>query len=283
MSLRGNKTAASYQGLAKALIDCGITKEDLATAMPKGAKRKAMVSDKKNKIPKEVFVGGQDATVKFAQSRAITSNMSMVNGVQTMIVEKTEAVDTIQTTSSAFVAAARPFIPQSTNFPWLSSISSAFTEYQVLELEYTYVPSVPTTQGGNIMLAFTGDYSDSNPADQNSFLQSEQALLAPVYAGGAGGRALQKFGFPPGDVVGFSVPKYTYSLGTTNMPITYRIASSTSFTSANVIEKNTLSPGQLVYAVNGVTVTPSTTLVVGQLFVRYKIRLLGSVKASLNN
>jgi len=250
------------------------------TVAPANAPKKKPVQ--KTKGEQEVFVGGQDATVKFVQSRALTNSMANINGVQTMVVEKTEAIDTINMSLASFVCASRPFFPQSSSLPWLSSISGAFTEYQVLELEYTYVPSVPTTQAGNVMFAFTGDYNDSLPTTQPEFLQTEQALLAPAYAGGAGGRALQRFGFPSGDVVGFSVPKYTYTLGTSTIPNTYRIVSSTTFTTANNVEKNTLSPGTLIYAANGIAQPATPGVLCGQIFVRYKVRLLGSVAAARN-
>lgn len=233
--------------------------------------------------PITLEVGGQSVEKQFKQVPAMTTGMTMINGVQSMIVEKTEALATVSTTVSTYTVGDQKFYPGSSGLPWLASISSAFTEYQVLDLEFTYVPSVPTTQAGAFMMAFTGDYLDADPATQADFLQSEQALLAPVYAGSEGGRALQKFGFPPGNVVGFSVPKYTYCLGTTNQPITYRITSNNTFTGYGNTDKNLYSPGKLLFATNGVAgASVASPITVGQLFVRYKLRLLGSVKPGNN-
>lgn len=240
-------------------------------------------SDGKIHIGPENFVGGQNATKKFQQGPAYTTGMTMMNGVQTMVVEKTEALATVVATTTTFDLLSQSFFPGSSGLPWLQTISAAFVEYQVMELEFTYVPSVPTTQAGSVMLAFTGDFQDTNPATQADFLQSEQALLAPVYAGGAGGRALQRFGFPSGDVIGFSVPKYTYSLGTTSQPNTYRIVNNTTFNGYGNTDKNLYAPGKLIVGWNGVTgATVATPVTVGQLFVRYRLRLLGAVKAANN-
>lgn len=233
---------------------------------------------------KKILNGGQNAEIKYRNSPAMTSTVTMYNGVQTMVVEKTEAIQAVTAIGTSYKEAFINFYPQSPLVPWLASISKSFAQYQILELEFTYVPGVPTTQAGVFMVAFAGDYNDIVPTTQEGFLQSEQSLMAPVYAGTEGGRALQYIGFPPGDVVGFSVPKYTYSLGSTNTPETYRIVSSSTFntTLANQ-ERNFYSPGRLIYALNGVKdATPTTTLTVGQLFVRYKIRLLGSVKPEDN-
>lgn len=243
------------------------------------------VVSKEPKQPKdkEEFVGGQNATVKFKQSPSITGTMTMVNGVQSMIVEKTEAIYTVSAVNTTYNVASAGFFPSNINLPWLAAISSAFVEYQVLGLEYTFVPSVPTTQAGSIMLAFTGDYQDTDPATQAAFLQTEQALLAPVYAGGAGGRALQRFGFPSGDIVGFSAPRYAYCLGTTSQPCTYRIANNATFTGYGNTDKNLYSPGKLLVGWNGVTgAIAGMPILVGQVFVRYKVRLLGSVRAADN-
>lgn len=230
------------------------------------------------------FVGGQNVEKRFSQNRAITSSMTTTNGVQSMIVEKTEALSVVQTSTDGYVAANQQFYPGSTGIPWLGTIAAAFTHYQILDCEFTYVPSVPTTQAGGFMMAFTGDYVDVAPATQEAFLQSEQAILAPVYAGTEGGRALQRFGFPSGDVVGFTVPKYTYNVGLTNTPETYRIVNSNTFNGLGSIDKNLYSPGKLIYALNGVKgAAAGTPIVCGQLFVRYKLRLLGSVRPADNS
>lgn len=232
----------------------------------------------------DLFVGGQRVNKRFKGQSAITSEMVMLNGVQTMVVEKTEALTTVVATAATYLGGEQNFYPSSTGIPWLSSISQSFTQYQILELEFTFVPNVPTTQAGSFMMAWTGDYQDTVPSSQAIFLQTEQALLAPVYAGTEGGRALQHFGFPKGDVVGFSVPKYTYTVGTSKQPNTYKILSNLTFSGLGNIDKNLYSPGRLLFGVNGVKdATALLPITVGQLFVRYKVRLLGSVRPADNS
>lgn len=257
---------------------------DQALPMPETNLSKAVARiNKRNRDNQNLFVGGQRVNKRFQGQSAITSEMVMLNGVQTMIVEKTEALTTVSTTGSTYTSGTQNFYPSSTGIPWLGSISKSFTQYQVLELEFTYVPNVPTTQAGSFMMAWTGDFGDTVPADQAAFLQTEQALLAPVYAGTEGGRALQHLGFPKGDVVGFTVPKYTYSVGTSKQPNTYKIVSNATFSGLGSIDKNLYSPGRLLYAANGITgATALAPIVCGQLFVRYKVRLLGSVRPDDN-
>lgn len=221
------------------------------------------------------FVGGQNIEKRFTQNAPIVSGMTLLNGTTSMIVEKTEAIGTVDLVT-AFTLSAKKIHCGSDGFPWLASISKSFVEFQILELEFTYVPTVPTNTAGAMMLAFVGDYQDANPANQSDFLQSEQAILGPVYSGTEGGRALQKFGFPAGDVVGFSVPKYTYCVGVSKTPITYRICTQATFDALDAKEQNLYSPGKLIWATSGGTAVNTT---VGQLFARYRIRLLGSVKA----
>lgn len=257
---------------------------DQTLPMPETNLSKAVARiTKRNRDNQNLFVGGQRVNKRFQGQSAITSEMVMLNGVQTMIVEKTEALTTVSTSASTYTSGSQNFYPSSTGIPWLGSISKSFTQYQVLELEFTYVPNVPTTQAGSFMMAWTGDFGDTIPGDQAAFLQTEQALLAPVYAGTEGGRALQHLGFPKGDVVGFTVPKYTYSVGTSKQPNTYKIVSNATFTGLGSIDRNLYSPGRLLYAANGISgATALAPIVCGQLFVRYKVRLLGSVRPDDN-
>jgi len=228
-------------------------------------------------------VGGQSVEPRFKQSIPSITGMTMLNGTSSMIVEKTEALSDVKATGVAYEVKEQAFHVGSDLTPWLQSIGRSFVEYQILNLEFTYVPTVPTTTAGSFMMAFTGDYIDVNPADQPAFLQSEQALLGPVYSGTEGGRALQRFGFPNGDVVGFSVPKYTYCIGTTATPQTYRVVGNNTFTGYGTTDKNKYSCGKLIFATQGIKdATVALPVTVGQLFVRYKIRLLGSVKPTNN-
>lgn len=203
------------------------------------------------------------------------SVMSASGGTTSMVVVKTEAFYAVPG-SVNFSVAGSDFYPQAVALPWLSGISKSFVEYKVLDLEFTYVPYVPTTTAGSVAVAWTGDYTDTDPTDMLQMLSSEQAIIAPVYAGSEGGQALQFFGIPKGNVVGFKVPRYTYTTG--NIPKTYRNLGSTKFGAATTEMRNQYSPGRLLIATSGM----ASTATVGYVFVRYKIQLLGSVNSTLN-
>ncbi len=219
-------------------------------------------------------IGGQAVPVtkiSGAPSGIIKAN----SGTTNMVVVKTEPFYNVAG-STGFSVTGLDFFPQNAALPWLASISSSFVEYQILDLEFTYVPYVPTTTTGAVSLAWTGDYADTDPTDMTGMLSTEQSLIAPCYAGSEGGAALQYFGIPEGNVVGFKVPRYTYTQG--GSPKTYRNLGATKFAAATVEMRNMYSPGRLLVGTEG---EPNTNSV-GRVFVRYKIKLMGSVKASLN-
>lgn len=236
------------------------------------------------KIPKNVAsasvkkilanIGGQQIPVSKI-SGSPQGVMGQENGTTSMVVVKTEPIFQV-IGDTGFSVSGVDFYPQGAVLPWLSSISKSFVEYQVLDIEFTYVPYVPTTTTGSVSIAWTGDYADSDPATMLAMLASEQSMIAPVYAGSEGGQALQQFGIPKGNVVGFKVPRYTYCEG--GRPKTFRNLGETKFSAATVEMRNQYSPGRLLVAVSGM----ASNATVGYVFVRYKIKLLGSVKASGN-
>lgn len=220
-------------------------------------------------------IGGQDIPITRITGSP-QSVMSTNAGTTSMVVVKTEAVYAVAG-STGFSVIGIDFFPQSATLPWLSGISQSFVEYKVLDLEYTYVPYVPTTTTGSVAIAWTGDYTDTDPTNMLQMLSSEQAIIAPAYAGSEGGQALQQFGIPNGNVVGFKVPRYTYTTG--SIPKTYRNLGATKFGAATTEMRNQYSPGRLLVGTEGMT----NTNAVGYVFVRYKIQLLGSVNSTLNS
>lgn len=228
-----------------------------------------------------VSVGGQAFTTSYLGTGK--GNMSTTSAGTSMVVEKTEPIMTVisASTVNTFVTQAEWFYPMNINFNWLRNLANAFTSYEILQLEFTYVPAVPTTTAGAISLVFQGDLLDLNPANMGQMLCSEQSLYAPVYAGGEGGRYLQSFGSPSGNVIAFQLPKHLYA-DASGVPKRFKIATNTTFAAsyATDVGKQALlnyTPGTLIVASEGIT-TASQTL--GQVFVRYKLRLSGSIQIS---
>nr|UHS72148.1 MAG: putative coat protein [Tombusviridae sp.] len=240
--------------------------------VPKPRSRKGMATD----------MGGQRfATVKAGPMRVRSVDSS------TLEMERTEAFGSViaSPTAGQFAVSVRPFYPMSGALQWIRNFANSYSSYEVLKMEFTYVPSVPTTTAGSVALAFFTDFRDNTPTNMAQMLSTEQSLLCPCYAGSDGGTFLQRFGAPSNNVVSFTVPDHVikYADGTPKM---FKICTDASFASMQSVATAgdaivaTYSPGELLVATEGAT-TASQTL--GQIFVRYRIRLKGPVPVSVQS
>jgi hypothetical protein len=207
-----------------------------------------------------------------------------VNGSTELTLEKTEDFIVVSTsaTASAFNAISSCWHPGSADLAWLRNMSNSFTSYELLALEFTYVPAVPTTTAGAVSLGFYEDIIDSIPTTMGQMLVNEQAMYAPVYAGSDGGTFLQRFGNPGGNVLSFNIPKRC-THDERGTPRRFRIAKSTTFdaliagTNSEKISAQSYSPGRFVVATEGA----AASITVGHIFVRYRVKLTGAI--SLTN
>lgn len=201
--------------------------------------------------------------------------------------ERTEAFGAVTTSSTVglFSASTRPFYPMSGLLQWIRNFANSYSTYEVLKLEFTYVPGVPTTTAGTVAMAFFSDFRDNTPTNMSIMLSTEQSLLAPCYAGSDGGSHLQRFGAPSNNVVSFMVPDHVIKFAD-GTPKNFKICNDSAFTAmqgvANVGDATVAiySPGELIVATEGSTVASQTF---GQIFVRYRIRLKGPVPISIQN
>lgn len=238
---------------------------------------------KKGYSKEQIKIGGQQAAViKFNQARGLYNFNS--NGSQ-FVVERTEPCLAVVASSTAgnFNLQQIKVFPMSGSFRWLGNMANSFTSYQIQRMEVTYIPSVPTTATGAVSLSFQEDYRDNAPENIEDMLLSEQALYAPVYGGTDGGRYLQQFGSPDGNVVSFEVPKHAYTTGN-GVARTFKITSNTNFEAVlasgegGVAASRELSPGRVWIGTKGAA-TASQNL--GQIFIRYRIKLFGAIAFGL--
>lgn len=224
-------------------------------------------------------VGGQSySKVSYGNGRG---NLVANTSGTTMVFEKTEAFTPVVTSnvSGQYSADNIPFHAMSNGLSWLSNMANAFTTYEFLKVEFTYVPSVPTTTAGAFSFAFMEDIRDDTPGNMNQLLATEQSLYAPVYAGGEGGTYLQQFGAPSGNVISFQLPRHVLALAD-GTPKRFRVTkdgtlrATIAASDAGAYAGEAYCPGRLVYGTQGVLATVAT---VGQIFVRYKIRLSGAI------
>jgi len=198
-----------------------------------------------------------------------------------MVFEKTEAWQAVITSSTSgnYGAAGAIFHAMASGLNWLGNMANAFTTYELLKVEFTYVPAVPTTTAGAFSFAFLEDIRDDVPTTMTQMLATEQALYAPVYAGGEGGTFLQQFGSLSGNVISFQLPRHVIA-GADGTPKRFRVTKDATLTvaaaasDAGAYAAEAYTPGRLVWATAGVTATAAT---VGQIFVRYRIRLSGAI------
>lgn len=227
-------------------------------------------------------MGGQ----RFATVSAGTMKLKSLDS-STLEMERTEAFGAVTTSTTAglFSANTRAFYPMSGLLQWIRNFANSYSTYEVLKLEFTYVPGVPTTTAGTVALAFFTDFRDNTPSNMATMLSTEQSLLAPCYAGSDGGSHLQKFGAPSNNVVSFMVPDHVIKFAD-GTPRSFKICTESAFAAmqgvANVGDATVAiySPGELIVATEGSTLANQTF---GQIFVRYRIRLKGPVPISLQN
>jgi hypothetical protein len=201
----------------------------------------------------------------------------------TLEMERTEAFGTVTASATAggFQCVGRFFYPMSTFLSWLRNFANSYSSYELLRCEFTYVPSVPTTTRGAVALAFFTDLRDILPSNMAQMLASEQSLYCPAYAGSDGGTFLQRFGAPTNNVVSFELPDHAikYADGTPKM---FKITNESGFNAmqgtSNVGDATVglYCPGELLIATEGA----DANQVLGQIFVRYHIRLKGPIQVS---
>lgn len=228
---------------------------------------------------KQPNVGGQ----VYSKVAFGTGKGSLISGSQgtSMLFEKTEAFTPVVTSnvSGQYSALGVPFHAMSAGLSWLSNMANAFTTYELLKVEFTYVPAVPTTTAGAFSFAFLEDLRDDVPSSMPQLLATEQSLYAPVYAGGEGGTYLQQFGAPSGNVISFQLPNHVIATAD-GTPKRFRVTKDGTLTAtiaasdAGAYSGEAYCPGRLVYGTSGVLATVAT---IGQIFVRYRIRLSGAI------
>lgn len=254
---------------------------------PKSQKRSKAKNEKRTEFgynKDQLNIGGQNAsTVKFGGGMG---NYNFSPNGSEFVIERTEPVLSVVGSGTAgnFGLQQIKVLPMGP-FRWLGNMANAFTSYEIQRMEFTYIPAVPTTTSGSISLSFQEDYRDDQPGSISDQLLSEQSLLAPVYGGTEGGRYLQRFGAPEGNVVSFEVPKHAIK-GATGVPISFKIVKGSNFdamvasgTEADLASTRQLSPGRVWIGTEGGTVNSQKF---GQIFCRYRIKLHGAIAFGLN-
>jgi hypothetical protein len=284
MSTSGSRKAPSFRGAGNKIVDMI---QDFVSEGDRAIRDIKSKVDKRNKkknpfTKKQIDIGGQQASViKFNRARGIYNFNS--NGSE-FVIERTEPVLAIVAASGAgdFRMQQIKVLPMGP-FAWLGNMANAFTSYQIHRMEFTYIPSVPTTSTGAISLSFQEDYRDDEPASIEAMLLSEQSLYSPVYGGTDGGRYLQQFGAPEGNVVSFEVPSHALKTGSDYR--SFKITKGVNFDAllaaaneASYAATREYSPGRVWIGTKGAAASQA----LGQIFCRYRVKLCGAIAFGLN-
>lgn len=258
--------------------------DNMTNGQPKKIQKKKRNS---SNGPGSAAVRSSSGTVGGQQYAKIPNLSSVVGGFNgsDLFVERTEALWTITAAATAGNFKCEPLVQHvgQSNLLWLANMSNSYSEYEVHRVEYTYVPSVPTTTAGNVAFSFYSDVRDGTPSSLSQMLASEQSLMAPAYAGGDGGTYLQRFGAPSGNVVSFELPQHIIKFSN-GVPKRFKVTSAAgadaiigAANGSSVI--NQYAWGELNIASSGA----EANKVLGIVFVRYRIRLMGPLPIANQN
>lgn len=271
-----NELKETFKGLAREVKKVFRGAPEIKTKKPK--------KNMKLGPSKAISIGGQQAAViKFNNARGL---YSMNPQGSQFVVERTEPVLSVvgSATLNNYGLQQVKVLPMGEGFRWLGNMANSFTSYEIQRMEFTYVPSVPTTAAGAISMSFQEDYKDNQPASIEDQLLSEQSLYAPVYGGTDGGRYLQRFGAPEGNVVSFTVPDHAFK-SSTGSPMSFKIVKGDEFNAlissggdAGFASSRLYSPGRVWVGTQGGAVVSQ---VFGQVFCRYRIKLFGAIAFGL--
>lgn len=151
--------------------------------MPKNSKTKSQKKKKGGKSAGKSNGGrGRQKGAPIATSRIVTTVHPNVNGRSSTIIRHREYVDQVEM-NQIFEAVSYRINPGNINlFPWLSTVACCFETYRFKRLVFDYVPSVPTTEQGNVLMSIDYDCLDAVPTDEASMMENKSAKMGRLYA-----------------------------------------------------------------------------------------------------
>lgn len=94
-----------------------------------------------------------------------------------------ERVQTVSGTATSFLPTGFYLnAGNSTLFKWLSKHGELFEKYRFKKLVFHFRTQMPTTQAGNILMAYDPDASDSAPSDATEMSQQAKYVDTPVWS-----------------------------------------------------------------------------------------------------
>lgn len=100
----------------------------------------------------------------------------------TVHITHSEFVGSVVSTGTGFNGASYSIQPGLTAlFPWLAPIANRYESYKLRSLRFRYVPQVPTTTAGLVMLVVDFDANDPSPTTEGELLNMNDCAQSPVW------------------------------------------------------------------------------------------------------
>jgi hypothetical protein len=244
----------------------------------KTKKRPAPIKGKRKRVTVNEQIKAEIVEVPSAGTQIVSRRPYPPKIVTTSIsthVRNTELVFGVSTAAVGAFVSTR--IPLNANFPsWLAGIAANFSKYRWHFLKFIYIPIVPTTVTGQVVLSLGYDFIDNAPASISAAQQYFNSVTAPVWAGYNGANELNTYSKvkTPGSVC---VVVDNTRLGGPSGDAFYRFANGGNFGGYSGQDKNIYCPGYLDVSTAG-----GLALGVGNLFIEYTVELIEPINPTAN-
>jgi len=244
------------------------------------SRTKKSTNRKRKSKAKQVIVS-EKVTAPAASSAIVVRNTRgpRINTIgNTVVVCNTEVVATIISgAAGVFTEVGIGLYPG--NFTsWLNGVAVNYSKWRWRKLRLVYIPTVPTTTAGLIVMGLTYDFADTAPTTVTQLQTFNQSVTAPVWGGYDGTSSLHNYSksHPGAVLIDVDVTRF----GSGNGLTWYKYLNATNFAAQTGIDRNIYAPGALAVATSGGTNVAAAA--VGNIFASYEIELIEPTASATN-
>lgn len=191
------------------------------------------------------------------------------------IVRNTELLHGTSTAALGIVSTTRIAIATNQS-GWLNFVSSAFSKYRWIHVKLIYIPIVPSTTTGQVVLGFGYDFTDNAVTTIENAQRAYNSVTTPVWGGFDGVNSMNKYSKTRGSGE-VSLLLDVNRLGSGNGPTYYRYVGVSNFTLLSNPDKNFYAPAYV-----NVTTGGGLAQAVGNLFIEYEVELIEPIDPNSN-
>lgn len=208
--------------------------------------------------------------------RGVNPPRIISQGMSTFV-RNTELLSTVGTAALGAFGNARGNLIAG-NLTWLSVLAQGFNKWRWHFVKLIYIPTVPSTTLGQVVLSFGYDVVDTQPTTLVQAQQAYNSVNCPVWAGFDGSSDLNRYtrDRSPGSV---SLQLDCNRLGGATGDNYYRFTTNVTLATFSAQERNIYVPAFVdISTANGAAAAGS----VGNLFIEYEVELVEPVAQVLN-